>query len=451
MSLPPKILWGEGMVVAPHQFQQQDRYHEARLQHAVAAVRPHLWGVDKAVGWAESELLNNLLRADTLSCIFQDGTVYDAPGADALPPAVNLADLPLTVQEFTFYAALPTLNTNGGNLTDAATGANGGRYAAAESATRDLFTDAEQTHIAYLSSAVRLMEHDEERDGYHSFPIIRLRRLVGGGFEIDRGFIAPSVSVYTGSPLHVQLKSLLGTLESKIRELYSRHWQTNKDTVEVHGGDLSSFWLLNTISTVSASLTHCANYAHHHPENLYDRLMNFVGGLMTFSTKYALKDLPVYKHDDLAGCFARLDTIIRDLVDTVISSRYFKIALTSNTPGKPPFTGLLDPAKVNNKTALYLAVNGDMPALELVAAVPRLLKVASPDDLEKLITMSMPGLNLVHMAQVPPEVPVRPSTYYFLVENKGKLYDDMLKMQKIAIHVFGGINGLKMELFGVAL
>lgn len=450
MSLPSKILWGEGQLVAHHQFQQQDHYHEDRLQRAIAAARSHLWGVNNGVRWNTEQLLNNLLSAQSMSCVFQDGTCYEAPGADPLPPVVNLSNLPLTTQIFTFYAALPTLNQHGGNLAADSATQNGARYAANEQDTRDLFTDAGQTPVFYLNHAVRLRERNEARDGYYSFPVIRLRRLVGGGFEEDKTFMPPSVYLRENSVLHVLLKNLLGTLESKMRELYSRHWQTNKETVEVHGGDLSSFWLLNTISTVSASLTHCANYARHHPEHLFDRLMGFVGGLMTFSTKYALGDLPVYNHEDPAAGLSRLDAIIRDLIDTVISSRYFKIVLTPPEEGKSIHKGQLDPSMDHAKTTLYLAINGDMPALELVGAVPRLLRVAAPDDLEKLITMSMPGLHLVHMAQVPPEVPVRPSTHYFLIENKGKLYENMLKVQKIAIHALGGINELKIEAFGIA-
>ena len=450
MNLPSKILWGEGQLVAHHQFQQQDHYHEDRLQRSIAAARPHLWGVNNEIRWNTEQLINNLLSAQSMSCVFQDGTFYEAPDADPLPPVVNLSNLPLTVQVFTFYAALATLNTHGGNLANMSGAQNGARYAANEQATRDLFTDAGQTHVFYLNPTVRLIEGNESRDGYYSFPVIRLRRLVGGGFEVDRTFIPPSLYLRENSALHVLLKSLLATLESKMRELFSRHWQTNKDTVEVHSGDLSSFWLLNTISTVAASLTHCANYAHHHPENLFDRLMSFVGGLMTFSKKYALGDLPIYNHEDPAAAFARLDAIIRDLIDTVISSRYFKINLVPPEEGKSVHKGQLDSSLDYDRTALYLAINGDMPALELVAAVPRMFKVAGPDDLEKLIAMALPGLNLIHLAQVPPEIPMRPNTHYFHIENKGNLYENMLKVQKIGIHVLGGIEGLKIEAFGVA-
>ena len=50
MSVRSKVCWFEGLALAPQQFQQQDLYHEARLQHVAAALNPHLWGV-RSVEW----------------------------------------------------------------------------------------------------------------------------------------------------------------------------------------------------------------------------------------------------------------------------------------------------------------------------------------------------------------------------------------------------------------
>lgn len=90
-----------------------------------------------------------------------------------------------------------------------------------------------------------------------------------------------------------------------------------------------------------------------------------------------------------------------------------------------------------------------MPALELVAIVPLQFKISSPDNIDLLLERALPGLQLRHMAQVPAEVPVRPNTYYFSIENKDTLYEAMLKAQAIAIYVPAGIEGLKLELFGI--
>jgi len=455
MSLPAKILWSEGLTLGPQQFQQLDRYHEARLQRMVAAVNPHLWGVCE-LEWNRDELLNNTLRAETMSLIFQDGEIFDAPLSDMLPTAVDLSKLAPDEQSFTFYAALPMLNAHGGNLdharnatnsVDAANG-HGARYTQVDSETADLYTQAINVDVSYLRKTVRLMSQLESRNAYINFPVVRLRRLVSGGFEIDPSFMPPSLSL-AAAGLQTMLDGLLGKLNVKIEALYQRHRQPTKHAIEVHSGDIASFWMLNTISSAGAALTHCARYRQHHPEALFDRLMTLAGGLMTFSTRYALADLPAYRHDDFGPAFAQLDALIRDLVDTVISSKYFTIALTQEEKKNTHYRGQLEATRVDRQTALCLAVNADMPALELVAVVPLRFKVASPDDIERIIGLALPGIELVHMAQVPAEVPVRPNTYYFSVESKGALYENMLKAQAIAIYVPTGIKGLKLELFGI--
>ena len=101
MTLPSKLLWSEGLAIGPQQFQQLDRYHEARLQRLVSLISPHLWGVH-ALGWNTDALANNSLRADTMSLVFQDGEIYDAPLGDALPAAVDLSRLPSDQHSFTF-------------------------------------------------------------------------------------------------------------------------------------------------------------------------------------------------------------------------------------------------------------------------------------------------------------------------------------------------------------
>ena len=202
--------------------------------------------------------------------------------------------------------------------------------------------------------------------------------------------------------------------------------------------------------TASATLGHCASYARQHPEQLFQILTGLAGGLMTFSRKHALADLPAYCHDDPAPGFGKLDYIIRDLVDTVLLSRYFPIELEIDPYKSTHYRATLDAARVGMQTALCLAVNADMPALELVAVVPLQFKISAPDQIDQLVARALPGAGLRHMAQVPAEVPVRPSTYYFAIENKGALHEAMIRSQAIAIYVPSGIQGLKLELFGIS-
>ncbi|WP_308807515.1 type VI secretion system baseplate subunit TssK [Pseudoduganella albidiflava] len=443
MSIPSKLLWARGLPIGPQQMQQQDRYHEVRLQQTAMTINPSLWGVRRAV-WETDELANNMLHTEALSLLFPDGEIYDAPVSDTPPQAVDLSNLPAEQSTFTYFAALPMLNMHGGNM------AHEARYAREDATTADLYSGGLALDVAYLKKRVCLLPESMARTGYVSFPIVRIKRSPTGGFELDPTFMPPSVTLATAAGLPGMLDALLAKLNAKIAALYERHRLNGRQAFEVHGGDAASFWMLNVICTAAAPLTHVARYRQHHPEYVFDRLTALAGGLMTFSPKYALSDLPSYQHDDPGPGFYRLDAMIRDLIDTVISSRYFTVPLTPDPVRITHHHGVLDPARVERRTELCLAVSADMPALELVAAVPVRFKIGAPDDVEHMIGAALPGVELVHMAQVPGEVPVRPNTYYFSLTAKGSLYENMLKAQAMAIYAPSGMKGLRMELFGIA-
>ena len=405
MSLPSKILWSEGLTRGPQQFQQLDLYHEARLQRMAAAISPHLRGVC-GLRCNHDELVNSTLRAETMSLIFQDGEIFDAPLSDMLPAAVDLSKLAPDQQSYTFYAALPMRNAHGGNL-------NHRDPARRSTARRPTCTRRPSTS----TSATCARPCACCRTSNRAAPTSASRwcgRLVSGGFEIDPSFMPPSLSL-AAAGLQQMLDSLLGKLNVKIEALYKRHRQPTKHATEVHSGDFASFWMRNTISSAGAALTHCARYRQHHPAALFERLMTLAGGLMTFSTRYALADLPPRRRRPRVRAARRLDP----------------------RPGR------------HGHLVQILHHRAGTAGTELVAVVPLRFKVGSPDGIERIIGLALPGIELLHLTQVPAEVPVQPNTYYFSVESKGALYDDMMKAQAIAIHVPTGMKGLRLELFGI--
>jgi type VI secretion system protein ImpJ len=443
MSIGAKILWSEGLTLGPQHFQRQDLYHETRLQRLAAALNPHLWGV-RLARWNLEGLGHNMVAAEAMSLIFQDGEIVDAPATDLLPAPVDLSRLPQDVNTFTFYAALPTIKPHGGNADD------GGRYATVDVETSDLFSEAVPIEVPFLKKQLRLISHVEPRDGHVSFPVLRIHRDPRGGFEVDPAFVPPSVAIGAAGPLQQMLDGLNSALAAKIASLQASHRKSNADCFEVHAGDISSWWMLNIVSTANAALLHCARSKAQHPEVLYEKLLALAAGLMTFSDKYASADLPAYVHADPGPTFAQLDAVIRDLVDTVISAKYFTIPLIADDNRRTHYRGVLDPARVTADTQLCIAVNAEMPALELVAAVPIRFKLGSPDDIERIVASALPGIALTHMPQVPPAIPVRPDTYYFSLSMKSGLYENALKAGAIAIYAPDGMHGLKIELIGVA-
>jgi type VI secretion system protein ImpJ len=169
---------------------------------------------------------------------------------------------------------------------------------------------------------------------------------------------------------------------------------------------------------------------------------------MAFSRKVRVKDLPAYDHEQPGPAFARVDAVLRDLVDTVISSTYRAIPLVQDAARPSYFEGKL-PDAIDQKTLLCLGVRADLPALELVAMVPARFKVAAPDDVGRLVASALPGVELVHMPQVPAAVPIRPNTYYFALQGKNPLYENMLRERAVSVYVPSGIRDLALELFTI--
>jgi type VI secretion system protein ImpJ len=430
------------LFLRPQHFQQQDQYHEARLHRTAQALHPYPWGV-RGIEWDHDALKTDRLRLQSLSLIFRDGEIVDAPASDPLPPAVDLSMIPPSVLEMTWYAALPSLAPGGGN---AATAGNA-RYSEVTREMADLYTQAVDADVGFLKSAVRLVSDQEPLGAFECVPVIRLRRVVTGGFEPDPSFIPPGLSIASTPALKAMLDRLLDALQAKVQSLQGHMREPSRNVIEFRSGDVSSFWLLHTVSTSAAALMHYVRNPELHPERLFEALLALAGAMMTYSKQYALIHLPAYRHDDPAQCFSALDGIIRDLLDTVISTKYFSIALSEEKPSY--HLGKLDSGKIDQRTTLYLAVGAALPALELVEVVPLRVKVGAPDDVEKCVLSAMPGVKLTHAPQVPAAIPVQPDTYYFALEGKGMLYEQMLKAQSISIYVPAGIRDLRLNLIAV--
>jgi type VI secretion system protein ImpJ len=445
MTTASKVLWAEGLFLRPQHFQQQDQYHEHRLHESVKALHPYAWGVSN-LKLDRDALASNTLRVLELSLMFPDGEIYCAPGNDALPAALDLSHLG-PGQTVTFHAALPALKF-GANFTPAGETSNGARFAQSTSETADLYTQAALAELSYLKKSLRLVAESEPCDAYVHFPLLRLRRLSAGGFELDPTFMAPSLSIRSAPLLVLQLRSLMDALQAKVSALHCHHREPSKNVIEYRSGDMSTFWLLHTASSAFASLSHYFAHPSLHPERLYQQLLGLAGALMTFSRQYVLADLPAYLHADPAPAFARLHMIIRELLDTVISSKYFAIALSETRPSYNH--GVLDSGKIDARTTFYLAVGANMPLRELIEAVPLRFKVGAPDDVEKCVLSALPGVRLQYAPQVPAAIPVRPDTCYFALDSKAPMYERMLKAQSISIYVPSGMDGLKLELIALA-
>jgi type VI secretion system protein ImpJ len=442
-----KVLWGEGLFLRPQHFQRQDAYHEWRLAEATRTLHPYAWGVRRLKVDIEG-LQSSVLRLEELSLVFPDGEFFSAPGEDALPAPLNLADWPDQQTNQVFYAAIAPLRTTGTNAAmDEASDDGSLHYRRAAQEANDQFTQAAQAEVSLLKRNVRLIPEHLPHDHLVCVPICSVRRSATGSFELDTRFVPPAVTLQAAPALQATLRRLLDMLQAKVEALYGFHREPSKHVVEFRSGDIASFWLLHTASAGCAALLHYRHNPLLHPERLFERLLELAGALMTFSKGHSLADLPAYEHVAPGPAFQRLEAVIRDLLETVISTRYFAIPLQES---KPSFhVGRLQSETITASTVFYLGASAALAATELVEVLPVRLKVGAPDDVDKLVLSAMGGVRLTHAAQVPAAIPVRPGAYYFEIEPRGPLYQRMLQAQAVTVYAPAGIPELKLELYAL--
>lgn len=444
----PKVLWGEGLFLRPQHFQRQDAYHEWRLNQARQALHPYAWGL-MHLRIDQDALQSGVLRVLEIRAILPDGEIVNAPGNDPLPAAVSLADKSLEGTEIVFHLALAGFRAGGGNTADATTAReSGARYLMHSEPAADWYTRSAEADVVVLHPSACLVADHEPREHLVSLPVLKLRRSSTGRFELDARFMPPCISIESSAHLTLRLRRLLDALQAKCDALYGFHREPSKHIIEFRSGDVASFWLLHTAGSAYAELAHFLHQPGLHPERLFQALLGLAGALLTFSKIYRLSDLPTYDHHAPGTSFDRIDHLLRELLETVISTRYVMLVLQEVRPSF--HQARLDAEQIKSQSQLILGVSAALPPTELVETVPVRFKVGAPDDVEKLVLSAMPGVPLVHLPQVPAAVPVKPNTYYFSLDARGSLYERMLQAQSLSLYVPSGLPDLQIELIAVS-
>ena len=411
-------------------------------------LHPYAWGV-RHIKVDLDALQTGLLRLLELQVVLPDGELFNAPAEDELPPPVALSSLTQDgAGDALFHLAMAPVRSSGTNMASTPDEADTAvRYFRSPIQSADAFTDAVAAELVVLRKSARLLPDSAPRAHLVTLPLVRLRKTSTGGFELDGRFMPPSLSIQSSPALFLNLRRLLDVLQAKVDALYGMHREPSKNIIEFRSGDVASFWLLHTASAAFAGLSHLSRHAALHPERLFEKLLELAGALMTFSKSFTLADLPAYDHGNPGPGFTRLDQIVRELLETVISTRYFAITLNETQPSF--HLGRLDAEQITPQTQLYLGVSATMAPAELVEVVPQRFKIGAPDDVEKLVLSAMPGVRLVHAPQVPAAVPVRPGSYYFSLEPRGMLYERMLQAHALTVYAPSGLQDLRLELVAV--
>src|SRR4051794_40711907 len=115
MKALSRVSWFDGMHLAPHHFQAQNRYFEESMQFATVSLWPHAYGL-LAIRIDANALINGTVSVTHARGIIPDGSLFQMPESDPLPEPRHISEIsPPTRDSLSVMLAVPLRRPNGPN------------------------------------------------------------------------------------------------------------------------------------------------------------------------------------------------------------------------------------------------------------------------------------------------------------------------------------------------
>ncbi len=445
MKLLSKIVWSEGMYLAPHHFQAQNRFFEDSLHFATSS----LW--NETYGFAACEvdpdaLQNGILALSHARGIFEDGLAFDMPECDPLPQPRSFAELfSPTADHLTLALAVPRWVPEGKNCELEPAGSIASRYARKIETLHDENTGRDEKPVSLGQKNLRLIVESESTPDLLTLPVARVVRDGAGRFVCDPSFIPPCLQASASPRLMSLLSRLVEILEEKSTSVSQEQNQgKGRFQTGMSPRQVSQFWFLHAINSSLTPLRHFLLSKHGHPEELFREMSRLAGALCTFGLEAHPRSLPRYDHKSLDRCFDPLDEHIRRHLEIVVPAQSINVPLKQ--VGRYFFEGEVTDQRCFGRGRWILGVHAAMGESDLIVKAPQLLKLCSAKFVPDLVKRAMPGLGLMHIQVPPSAVAAKVDYQYFVVNKMGPCWEHIMKSRMVGVYVPGELPAAELEL-----
>jgi type VI secretion system protein ImpJ len=452
--LPARVVWEEGMYLAPHHFQAQRRHFDEAVALSVGALFAFPYGV-AAAALDEEALRNGTLALRHARGMLPDGTPFRVPDADPAPAPGALADRfsPARDGHVVHLALAPwrgdDANVAGlpapeGGAAFAPAPAGEPRFVAVPHEVVDEVTGQDRATLHFAAKRLRLVLDDEVAAGDVTLPVARVRRDGAGRFAVDPAFVPPCVQLGASPRLVGLLQQVLGMLEAKAATLSAAPGAGAAPSAYA-GNEVATRWLLHAVRSAEAPLRHLLATRTAHPERLWIELSRLAGALCTFSLTAQARDLPAYDHDDLTGSFAALERHLREHLDVVVAARALvqPLARVSEVLWTAPVP---DPRAFEPGARWFLAARSAAGPVETAARVPQFAKACASKYVLELVRRAYPGMPLEFLPAPPPGIAPRTDAAYFELTLAGPCGQGLRDTREFGVYVPDAIPDPHLEL-----
>ncbi|MCL2725529.1 MAG: type VI secretion system baseplate subunit TssK [Polyangiaceae bacterium] len=456
MRQPRKPLWTDGLFLEPHHLQRQDQYHELLLARRLAAVSPQDWGV------VELEIDPRALQTGEvhvvrLKAVLPDGTILDV-GDDSgnLLPARRFegfggfgttqgssarAGRPLDV-----YVGLPRESDQLPNVDLKSDPATTARYLRMQATAVDLNSGTDERGIEWAGNNLRILFGDEPVDRFDVIRIAQLVRATSGSVVFNEAFVPPVLQIGASPFLQEGFRQILRVMIAKQQGLALSRRQRSAATVEFQAADAPKFWLLHTLNGLLPLVSEVVDKASTPPREAYAVLSQLIGQLCTFDVQADPMNIPRFNFLELGSVFEPMFKLALELLNRVISERYVEIPLEIRENGLR--VGKLRDSAIYQH-AFFLAVSGKYPEAQVRDQVPKLTKIASFQQIGRILNSAVNGSRLALEHHPPSALPVKPGVVFFRLETAGDFWVNMVTTGTVAIQSPFDPAAMQLALYAV--
>ncbi|WP_282274605.1 type VI secretion system baseplate subunit TssK [Stenotrophomonas sp. PS02297] len=444
-----QVFWGQGAFLSPQHLQAQDAWHLAMRQHLHARLSPHPWGFER-LQLREAALGEGIVDIEQLLLHTRDGERLHGGSAvatgNARIPQRSLAELvPRDANPIGLWLVLNRERTlqgmgNGGRL--------GERHALGSDSIADPYDPAapavDVDFLLYQPGIVTSLDENAQvlvRSG-DAYRFAEIMPLSPGKFRLSQDYVPPLLALDASTNLSRWTRALRDLLVSRGQDFAASKRQRGIRAASTSAQEVMRVLMMQTFARWMPVLDEHVRLGSVPAYPLYQQLRTLVAEFSVFSEDIGYfgglasnpieTALPDYDHEDLRRCFRlafeRAEALIKAL--TVGA----EVGITLAWDGRFYKADLPASLFESDKTRFYLTIESDVRGQELFTRLSRTAKIASMDEMPRLLQAALFGLKIDLLPVPPEELPQKtPNTTYFQVDTTHPFWQMIRNARNLAV------------------
>lgn len=441
-----KILWHQGLFLQPHHFQQNDTYTNSLFTPHNLYHTPYFWGWNQ-ITIQEAALAQRLIEIERCELIFQDGTWVKIPDNGVIRSR-SFEDLSFDIEgdkPVTVYLGIRKSNDHGKNVTSLESSGSSNsvstRYLSREEpeSVSDLHEGGDPVNIRKLDLAVKIFwDHEIEKNSdYLMIPVCQLE-LIDESIGLSKSYIAPTFMVSGSKRLLKILQNLRENIISRCRVFESYKFSQGL-TSDFDAHFLPHLLVLSALNRSLPVINHIVESAQTHPHTVFGVLRQIIGDLSTFTDRInalgQLKDgtpmVPNYDHEQLFTCFNEAQILIGELLKGVSIGGETIFSMTRH---ENFFTAKIPAEEFRDSYMYFLVLKSSADQDQIINDLHHIVKIGNSKNIDNMITRALPGVPVKHRLVPPPGMPKRAGAFYFRINSKHHLWEDIKYSGDMSLH-----------------